>query len=73
MALSSWSCEGCTNICYRYINGEIRKYCKEFGSSRTEWQGDYVACLDYTTDPNALDPEVRIHECMLPNKGEENV
>lgn len=62
MALSSWSCEGCTNVCYRYIDGEIRKYCKEFGNNRTEWQGDHVACLDYTTDERKTDEQAALWE-----------
>ena len=58
--LTSWTCNGCTNVCWRLVDGEVFKYCRLFGRMRTEWQGDYLACLDYTTDPNATDRTVRL-------------
>lgn len=59
--LKSWDCKGCTNICYRLLNGETMTYCKPMleGRARHEWvTEDYLACLDYTTDSTALDMEV---------------
>lgn len=64
MAVTSWSCKGCTNHCYRTVDGETFQYCRAFienGENKTEWHGDHVVCLDYTTDPDAFDPVVRIH------------
>lgn len=69
MALSSWTCEGCTNVCYRLINGEVRKYCRptvERGYTRREWiTDDFIDCLDKTTDPDAEDPIPRVHEDLI--------
>lgn len=68
MALSSWKCKGCTNICFRNVDGETFKYCRpviEKGGIQTEWQGDKFVCLDYTTDPSATDHIVQLHECMM--------
>ena len=68
MALSSWSCDGCTNICYRMVNGETFRYCRAFiekGKNRAKWQGDHVTCRDYTQDPAKEDPVVRWHDCMM--------
>ena len=51
--LKSWSCKGCTNICHIVIDGKIETYCRsviEKGGNRKQWFGDYLACLDYTTD-----------------------
>lgn len=66
MALRSWSCKGCTNLCYRLVHGEVVTYCRpaiEKGKNRTAWVTDeYIACLDYTTDPAATDPIPKIHE-----------
>ena len=61
MALTSWSCKGCTNTCYKLFEGKVYAYCS-IENNRTEWQGDYLACLDYTTDPDAEDKQVRIGE-----------
>lgn len=74
MRLSSWSCKGCTNLCNRVYGGETSTYCKPIleGRHRTEWQGDHVACLDFTEDPAAYDDVVRMHECYLTAKGEEH-
>lgn len=62
--LSSWSCKGCTNTCLRLLNdGEVYTYCRaviEHGQNRTEWQGNHLACLDYTEDINATDKQVRL-------------
>lgn len=73
--LQSWNCKGCTNICYRQVDGEVHKYCRqvvENGDYRTKWVTEnYVACLDYTTDPNATDPQVRMHDCELEEKKDE--
>ena len=46
-------------------NGELNTYCRAFYDTpelrnRTEWHGDEVVCLDYTTDPAAEDKQVRI-------------
>ena len=72
MSLKSWTCKGCTNICYRFFEGEVMAYCKpviEKGSHRTEWvTEDFIDCLDKTTDPEATDPIPRLHECYT--KGE---
>lgn len=68
MTLKSWSCKGCTNICYRTVDGETFRYCRqviETGENRTEWRCDYIACLDYTTDPASEDKTVRLHDCMM--------
>lgn len=62
---SSWSCDGCTNICYRATPNGVFRYCRmviEHGGQKVEWQGDHVACLDYTNDPEQTDDMVRIHE-----------
>lgn len=64
MAVTSWSCEGCTNHCYLTYNGVTSRYCRAFierGENETAWFGAHLACLDYTTDPEAFDPVVRIH------------
>lgn len=67
MAVRSWTCEGCTNICYRLIRGEVSEYCRpviERGEVKRQWvSGDFVNCLEKTTDPGATDYTVRIHEC----------
>lgn len=63
MKASSWNCKGCTNICHRLINGETATYCKPIleGRSRREWvTEDFIDCLDYTTDPEAEEKEVKI-------------
>lgn len=65
MSLKSWSCEGCTNICYRLIDGVIEKYCKAIieGKHITKFVTDeYVDCLTKTADPTATDPIPRLHE-----------
>lgn len=62
--LRSWTCKGCTNKCLLMFNGTVFEYCKPVinGGNRTEWVTDeYIACLDYTTDPNMFDSQVRIH------------
>ena len=62
MALESWSCKGCTNICFQTYNGEIAQYCRALYDQPTvtrKWFGDKIECLEYTTDPNATDPQVR--------------
>jgi len=63
LALKSWKCKGCTNICFQMYGGEVAEYCRpmaEKGSHRTKWIGDTLFCLDYTTDPKATDPQVRM-------------
>jgi len=62
--LSSWTCKGCTNVCYRILNGEVFTYCRpviEKGSHRTRWEGDFINCLDKTTDPKAEDKQVKMY------------
>lgn len=70
--LRSWSCKGCTNICYRLIDGEVAEYCRpviEKGNNRREWVTDtFIDCLDKTTDPAATDPIPKIHGCYLEGK-----
>lgn len=68
MALSSWKCGDCTNICFRLINGEVFEYCRPMleGRHRTEWvTEDHVECLDYTTDPGATDLVIKVHNDKL--------
>ena len=46
--LRSWSCKGCTNICYRLIDGEVAEYCRpviEKGNQSIE-QAVVVRALD---------------------------
>lgn len=62
--LRSWSCKGCTNVCYRLINGEVAEYCKPAleGRVRHEWvTEDFVDCLDKTMDPEATDRVIKIY------------
>lgn len=63
MKLQSWSCKGCTNICHLEYKGEVHTYCNtsyfQPDNKGLEWQGDYCACLDYTTDPYAEIKEVK--------------
>lgn len=68
MKASSWECKGCTNICHLLFDGEVFTYCKPMvfdGGNRTEWHGNHVSCLDYTTDPKKHDVQVRLHPAML--------
>lgn len=61
--IKSWTCNGCTNRCYRLLNGETSTYCKPMleGRARHEWvTEDFLDCLDYTTDLEAEDKEVKI-------------
>ena len=61
--LRSWSCKGCTNICYRLINGEVATYCRPVleGRQKIKWVTDeYVDCLNKTTDPKATDDVIRM-------------
>lgn len=63
--LRSWDCKGCTNVCYRLINGEVHEYCRPVleGRHKKEWVTDtFIDCLDKTTDPDATDAVIRIHE-----------
>ena len=67
MALQSWNCDGCTNVCYRLINGESVTYCRPILEGRhcTEWvTDDFVDCLNKTTDPSATDYIVKFHESL---------
>ena len=64
--LSSWSCRGCTNVCYRLCpDGEVAEYCRpavEKGKSRKKWvTPDHIECLDKTDDPSMTDNEVKIY------------
>lgn len=67
--LSSWSCKGCTNICYLSLpNGEVGTYCRtviEKGEYRRKWFGNECRCLDYTTDPRKTDRRVQVHPSFL--------
>lgn len=66
--VSSWTCEGCTNICFRYIDGEIHKYCKPLlnGTHKSKWvTPDHVECMNKTTDPKATDWDPEFHPSML--------
>ena len=61
--LRSWTCKGCTNVCYQLYHGEVYKYCRAVveGTQRIEWVTDtFVDCLNKTTDPSATDNVVRI-------------
>lgn len=61
--LKSWDCKGCTNICYRLMDGQVFKYCRPMleGRSRHEWvTEEMIDCLDYTTDPKAEERDVKI-------------
>ena len=63
MSLRSWSCAGCTNICFQVYEGKVAEYCRpmaEYGEHHKQWIGDMIVCLDYTTDPDATDPQVRL-------------
>ena len=68
MATKSWDCKGCTNLCYMILpDGSVGKYCRciydQPDHKGTKWFGDEVRCLDYTTDPDAEDKQIRIwHE-----------
>lgn len=69
--LRSWSCDGCTNVCYLEIHGEVFKYCKPVieGRLRTKWITDtFIDCLDKTTDPKAMDKVVRVHPAVMEEK-----
>lgn len=74
-SLRSWSCKGCTNVCYLEVNGEVFKYCKPTveGRVRHEWVTDtFIDCLDKTNDPSATDNTVKVHPNILKaRKGEE--
>ena len=62
--IKSWSCEGCTNVCYMLYESDVRKYCRvnfDYPDNKgLQWQENYLACLDYTTDPKAEDKQIRI-------------
>lgn len=66
MALKSWSCKGCTNLCHMIgPSGEVCTYCRTIydqpNHKGKKWiTEDYIDCLDYTTDPEAEDRQVRI-------------
>lgn len=69
MALRSYSCKGCRNICTLIqTNGEPATYCRTIydqpenrGCHWVERDGDLVLeCWDYTTDPEAEAKEVRL-------------
>lgn len=64
MSLQSYSCKGCTNVCFRLINGEVAEYCRAVleGTHKTEWRGDILYCLNKTNDPSCTDNQVRIYE-----------
>ena len=64
--LTSWSCKGCTNLCYRLDaqTGEINKYCRttyeQPNNKGLLWEGNHLKCLDYTTDASATNNQVEI-------------
>ena len=65
MALSSWDCTGCTNLCHMITStGEVGTYCRTIydqpNNKGKKWFGDHIACLDYTTDPKAEDRQLRM-------------
>jgi len=68
-ALSSWSCTGCTNKCYRMCgDGQVYEYCRpviEKGTNNRKWIGNHCSCLDYSTDPKKTDKAVRVHPDFL--------
>ena len=69
-ALRSWTCKGCTNVCYRLVPGQgVFEYCRpviENGSHRKEWVTDeFIDCLDKTFDPSATDYNVKMHEAFI--------
>ena len=73
--LRSWSCKGCTNVCYRLIRGEVAMYCRPGIECRLrkKWVTDtFIDCLDYTTDPKATDPIPKIHEDLMRQQMEES-
>ena len=70
MALKSWTCKGCTNICWRLVPGHgVYEYCRAYmdhGVVRKEWvTDDFIDCLDKTTDPDATDPVVKLHKDFM--------
>ena len=68
-SLRSWTCKGCTNICWRLVPGKgVYEYCRAYenGGPRKEWvTDDFIDCLDKTTDPAATDKTVRIHKDFI--------
>ena len=67
MSTKSWDCKGCTNLCHMMYNGQVNTYCRVIydqpDNKGTRWFGDEVRCMDYTTDPEAEDTQVRLwHE-----------
>lgn len=63
MPSKSYKCAGCTNVMYMVYNGEdVGKYCKPVyeGTHRVKWEGEFLRCLNYTTDPKKEDRIVRL-------------
>lgn len=64
MPLQSWICKGCTNICHMMIDDEVSTYCRTIydqpDNKGKKWEGDFIRCLDYTTDPAAEDVQIRM-------------
>ncbi len=65
MALHSYSCKGCKNLCHMIdSDGEVYTYCRTIydqpKNKGLKWEGDYLKCLDYTTDPEAEDKQIRM-------------
>ena len=62
-ALQSFTCKGCTNKCHMICDGEVGEYCRTIYDQPNhkgyKWEGDYLRCLDYTTDPEAEDVNIR--------------
>lgn len=63
-AASSWNCKGCTNLCHLSFNGKVGTYCRVYydqpDHKGRQWiDDDTIVCLDYTTDPEAEDTQVR--------------
>lgn len=63
MATKSWNCKGCRNYCHMIYNGVVSRYCRTYydqpHAKGRKWFGDELRCLDYTTDPEAEDTQVR--------------
>lgn len=53
--VESWKCGNCTNLCKR--EGYDGTYCLPMvmGTHKTEWQGDYCACLNQTFEPRQME------------------
>lgn len=60
--VKSWECGECTNLCR--IEKYDGVYCLPMveGRHRTEWQGDYIECLDKTLEPRQMEMVMGVEE-----------